>query len=529
MGSLNEFPAEVLPPDVAACSLTLHSPLEALFSQYSARRAELEHMASFAQENSGAIECFLNAARAEGRLGTLSVKTLFLLEPAVRVLDAQFWAQAMALTDVLEWMPAEKRREWQGQIYENATPPFDRSTVLETLRDLMARRSQFFAERVDGLFRSLSNEHVTNSPMGFGKRLIVGSILTHYSQSTHTTLNHRQLAHVHDLRVVIARFMGRDAPCESATNADVGRIHSAKAFGVWHTFDGGAFRIKIFLKGTAHLEVHPQLARNLNNVLAWLHPNAIAAAFRTPSPAARKERPLIEKLVAFQTLEELARCGLSSDGYTLTCYGANRILSAEAQAILASIGGVPDGSWTWRFDYPPASVLAEIQRTGCVPDKVSHQFFATAEVLAREVVDLAEIQDDDQVVEPSGGHGGIADFLPKEQLTVVEVSPLKCKILEAKGFAPICADFLKWRPATPPSKIVMNPPFSDGRALDHLRHAASILAPGGRIVAILPGSMNNKPYLPGFKHRWQGTREEMFADTGVSIAILVLDRLPEAR
>ena len=81
-----------------------------------------------------------------------------------KAVDAELWQRAMKLTDVLEYMPADKRNDWHEQIRKHKTPPFEIDTVYATLKDLLVSRERFLAERVDGIFRNLSHSHVTNTP-----------------------------------------------------------------------------------------------------------------------------------------------------------------------------------------------------------------------------------------------------------------------------------------------------------------------------------------------------------------------------
>lgn len=68
----------------------------------------------------------------------------------------------------------------------------------------------------------------------------------------------------------------------------------------------------------------------------------------------------------------------------------------------------------------------------------------------------------------------------------------------------------------------MNPPFSNGRAQDHVAHAASLLRKNGKLVAILPASLYRKNLVPGMVHEWLPPRDGGFAGTVVRVAILVL-------
>ncbi len=197
--------------------------------------------------NSQAVEHFIRGNTNGQRGYIMSVDKIFSLPGAVASLNADYWSQALALTDVYEYMPNERRNEWNNQIHEQTTPDFDENTVRATLTELLFSRQKFFSERVDGIFRSLSGAHVTNRPEGFGKRMIIDRVFNEWD-----TLNHERSGYIDDLRKVIAKFMGREAGGYRTTDRAL-NIAWARP-GEWLTLDGGALRIKVFMKGTAHLD-----------------------------------------------------------------------------------------------------------------------------------------------------------------------------------------------------------------------------------------------------------------------------------
>lgn len=503
-------------------ALTIHTPLEALFSEYRKDRDSVERIASFVSQEAGAMTHFFQAAMVDKRTGSLSARSLFDKKPAIKAMDAHFWSRAIALTDVLDVMDAKSRNEWTEMIQKHVTPSFEEDSVRATLQSLLMRRQEFFVDRVDGLFRALSGDHVTNVPEGFRKRMIINHVLTNYGHGT-IFLNHQRVEFIHDLRVILAMFMGRTGGKKFSTYSDVDGINRAALYGKWQVFDGGAFKIKLHMAGTAHLEIHPQMAYRLNQVLASKYPHAIPAQHRTKQPAKAAEFELRSDLIDQAVLHELAEGSLQKDGKTLVFWNA---LSTEVQRILLYLGGVQTSRGKWSFDYLLDGVIGEVVRFGALPEQKSHQYYPTPEVLAHLVVDMLDVGDDDECLEPQAGQGALADLLPKERTTCVEISPLHAAVLKAKGYRTVCEDFLQWQPGRTFNKIAMNPPFSDGRWLLHLRHAASMLAESGTLSAVLPASARGKTLIDGLAHEWSETFSDQFDGTGVNVAILKLESLP---
>lgn len=515
--------------------------IDGLVGKYEQRRKQIEQVgALFDGDLGGVVHYFIEGNRKHdnSRYGALSAEKIFEPSGAIAALNASFWQQAMNLTDVYDAMPQKRRDEWNTAIRDMTTPDFEEDAVRATLQDLLHSRAKFLAERVDGIFRALSDVHLTNAPQGFGRRMILNYVYTSYG-----TTNSTQVGHINDLRCIIAKFMGRDEP---KWNASENVVKAARhRSGEWMTVDGGAMRIRVYKKGTAHLEIHPEMAWRLNSILAHLHPLAIPAEFRTapkrkPKAFATMQRPLpfavLDVLAGVHEHRERYEKGFQTYYHPIArtrelAYGSdNKVAREEAIRVLEAIGGVrtPYGKAGvyWTFDYEPGNVLDEIVASGCIPDQKSHQFYPTPAGLAAELVELADIGPDDTVLEPSAGMGGLADLLPKDRTTCVEISKLHCDVLKAKGHAAEYADFLIWalshRACYTFDRVVMNPPFSEGRAKDHTLAAASLVAPGGKLVAILPAGMKGKDLLgAGWTETWGPARSNQFP--GVSIDVVLYE------
>jgi len=509
--------------------------LDGLLGQYQATRKRIEAVAEFVADElaTGAIDYFLegNSSPDRGRHSmSVSAKTLFDAGGAVKALNSAYWSKALAFTDVLDTMPQKRRDEWHKSIRELDTPDFTEEAARSTIGELLRMRGQFFGERVDGIFRGLSGEHVTNAPEAFGKRMIIARVLTCYDTSDHSTCGL-----INDLRCVIAKFMGRDEPRYEASSTLVSALKAN--WGQWVTVDGGALKIRLYKKGTAHMEVHPDLAWRLNQVLASLYPLAIPAEFRQKPRRRAKEHMLMGRPLPFQVLDVLAAteqhcerlkpdwperhhrlANTVSFRYHQTRTGAAQ---AEAEGILVAIGGVKTGVY-YQFDYDPRAAIQHIVVSGCIPDQVAHQFYPTPPGLAELLAAMADIGAEHTVLEPSAGQGGLLAFLPADRTTCVEVAALNVKVLEAKGANVVHTDFLAWSATTPQrfDRVVMNPPFSDGRATAHTEAAASLVKPGGVLVAILPSGHATRLTLASFDCEYTRPIDNAFPGASVSVVIL---------
>ena len=544
-----DFAAEFFAP-------TSTDMVHGLVAEYRRDRQRIADVVQFAESDTlkGAWHYFVTGNADENRGQSSlknSVEQAFREAGAVASLNATYWSKALSLTDVYDAMPQARRTQWNEQIRNpegskgrdgeyvlQPLPDFEEETVRSTLLELLNSRAKFLAERVDGIFRALSGEHVTNSPAAFGKRMIIGDLITSYGTS-----NYERVGFINDLRAVIAKFMGRDELKYNASENVVARARREKR-GEWVTLDGGALRLRAYKYGTAHLEVHPDMAWRLNCILAHLYPMAIPPEFRAKPKKKPKDFVMTGRPLPFTVIASLESLETAYNYVENTGPNAWRDrfrrepiknglaprggFNAEAEKVIAYIGGVKTKSERnteyFAFGYDPREVIAEIICTGCLPDQKTHQYYPTPENLAQVAVEMAQIEPHHECLEPSAGTGGIADLLPKTVTTCVEISSLHCKVLEAKGHNVVEADFLTWSSAYKFDRIVMNPPYSEGRWQAHLEHAAGMLADDGRLVAILPASAKNRDVLPGWELEWSRVFDNEFAGASVSVVILAATR-----
>lgn len=568
---LSNIPAtepEVIPADIID---TFYAPVafdrfSSLVSAYEATKKKiLEVHAIYTQENvSGVMHYFFNG-NSKDKYGhsaslrhTNSFSEIFQLQGALFELEATYWDKALRETDLMDYMPQERRNQWneilnawrdhnyvKGQNPERDMPDFNIDNLRSTIISLQARRAEFLAERVDGIFKGISRQHVTNVPEGFSKRMIMSGVFNEWGSTSHD-----REGYIHDLRMVIAKFMGRDDPCRSSTGRLLQTARAAS--GEWIEADAGAFRVKAFKVGTAHLDVHPEMAYRLNSILAYLHPAAIPESFRKRPKRAPtgtfKNRPLFDRpfsnavgalLAQIEPFKKMVKSESFRREYEyipvrnavslpFSCREHSKHLRAEVGAVMQALGGVltpcaeqPRITY-WQFDFDALDLIHETAALGVLPDQRSHQFFPTPEAVARQLVDWLDIGLLDTVCEPQAGQGGIADLLPKDRTWCVEISPLHCEILRKKGHQVIEGDFLAWSAGDAFSVIAMNPPYSEGRWQAHLQHAGTLVAQGGRIGAVLPLSARGKAadLLPGFDLEFSQPIENAFAGTSISVLLL---------
>lgn len=165
-------------------------------------------------------------------------------------------------------------------------------------------------------------------------------------------------------------------------------------------------------------------------------------------------------------------------------------------------------------------------------------YFATPEPLGQKMVEWANLEVGEKALEPSGGHGAIARWLPEATSNLaLEPSP------ELVGELGIVTNgdvrqmtFEELNQVNKFHAVVMNPPFGQGGslAIQHIGKAVDHLKDGGRVIAVYPKG----PAADAKFDKWFEERTGIYliatidlpaitfnrAGTSVATRILVLDK-----
>lgn len=197
------------------------------------------------------------------------------------------------------------------------------------------------------------------------------------------------------------------------------------------------------------------------------------------------------------------------------------------------------------LEWKPREKTAEEQEVDKMRDALKNgvkvvsapQLFPTPGHLAARMVALADIQPVSTVLEPSAGTGsilkaiddGCADIRDIVSVTAVEINPQLSSSLR-DGFKKVTVhqrDFLAWNGDLGKfDRILMNPPFERGSDIKHIKHAAEMLAEGGRLVAICANGPKQKEELQPLASHWENLPEGTFKEQGTNVntALLVIEK-----
>jgi len=162
------------------------------------------------------------------------------------------------------------------------------------------------------------------------------------------------------------------------------------------------------------------------------------------------------------------------------------------------------------------------------------QLFPTPADLADRMVEDADLKPGQNVLEPSAGTGAIIDAIRRKlnhgtAITAVEINPtlahrlaffdcLGADRVHPKDFLTCNGDLGQF------DRILMNPPFANGQDIAHIRHALTMLKPGGRLVAICANGPRQNDQLKPLG-TWEVLPADTFKEQGTSVntALLVVE------
>jgi SAM-dependent methyltransferase len=199
------------------------------------------------------------------------------------------------------------------------------------------------------------------------------------------------------------------------------------------------------------------------------------------------------------------------------------------KAFLLNVGAVWSRSEACHvFSGDPAKLMFAMEEGEAVDSKKLFQSFFTPPEVAARVVELAEIEPEDIILEPSCGIGGLVNEINKVKHALIDVCELNPEFLEtlkAKRYPTIRntynQDFLTLKPSEIYDRVIMNSPFSKFQWIAHIQHAYKFLKPGRKLVAVTPNSLQTKKFrdfVVDKQWEFEEVPAKAFASSGTNIA-----------
>lgn len=242
-------------------------------------------------------------------------------------------------------------------------------------------------------------------------------------------------------------------------------------------------------------------------------------------------------------IEVLKECKVEGNIVRLPNEQLDRKLYLEVAKKLNLIGGKWKGHKIMGFVFPfdPTDLLKQIANGENRNLKKEYQFFETPQDLADRLVQLANINENDDILEPSAGQGAIVKAinrkLPKKNVYCYELMNINRLFLNDIPTVILNAepDFLKYSISFKCDKIIANPPFRNNQDIDHIIKMYNSLKSGGRLVSIASKHWqisNNKKetafkgWLNEVKAVIKNVPENSFKESGtkIDVVIIIIDK-----
>lgn len=192
------------------------------------------------------------------------------LETAIASVDAALWDHLLERSGLRTFLDNQARREWDEQIEKNATVPLTEENIRATFARLHSQRGEFFERGVVQLFRDLSWDYKTNTPLAFGKKIIV----TYVVDGDGRPGGHRRSGSVNDLERAFYVLDGKPEP--DHRSSIVNRLWQREPRHA--PVETPYFVLKTFQNGNGHVTFTGrglELVDELNRILARHFPNAL--------------------------------------------------------------------------------------------------------------------------------------------------------------------------------------------------------------------------------------------------------------
>jgi type I restriction-modification system DNA methylase subunit len=218
----------------------------------------------------------------------------------------------------------------------------------------------------------------------------------------------------------------------------------------------------------------------------------------------------------------------------------DRPLYVATNKVLEAAGG----KWNRKaqahvFEGDAGEIMEQIILTGKVTNKKQELgFFPTPPAIVARMIEAAEINNGDTILEPSAGDGailrGIRAMFPLNHLTAVEIDAKRTE-LSALADTVRYGDFLSYNWPDKFDRVLMNPPFAKQADLLHVNHALTLLKPGGRLVSIMAAGVtfrtnrltsSFRQFLTDHNGTIEALPENSFAEsgTGINTVMVTLDK-----
>jgi hypothetical protein len=188
-------------------------------------------------------------------------------EEFIKGFDAIAWKHLMSESGLKTFMSSCDIESWDNLIREKKTPEFNVANITSTFSKLYEDRGTMMEKGVLAVFRGLSWDYKTNTPVKFGKKIVIKG------RSHDTAIANDDARGIDDL----VRFMHvADGVPQPDHRNNFAFMFAYKTAVQAEEFESPYISIKGFKNGNMHVNLtRPDLVEKMNLVIAKAYPNAL--------------------------------------------------------------------------------------------------------------------------------------------------------------------------------------------------------------------------------------------------------------
>lgn len=199
------------------------------------------------------------------------------LTHTLRVLDGKIWSYLLEQSGLRSFLDATAREQWRKALETDEVPEVTQANIEATFAALYSSRGDMFERGIVELFRNLSWDYKTNSPVKLGRKLVLRHVVDGLGgRWDWATPSFTGCDRLDDLIRVMSILDNKPEP-----DHRLGAYHCLKAAGFPQAgqVDLNYFTLRGYKNGNGHLSfVRADLVDAMNKIIARHYPNALPPA-----------------------------------------------------------------------------------------------------------------------------------------------------------------------------------------------------------------------------------------------------------
>ncbi len=195
------------------------------------------------------------------------------LQAVEKEVDAAGWEYLLDQSGLKSFMNNSRREAFQDSIHERTFPPLTVESVMGTIGDLHEHRGDMMDDGVVEVYRSLSWDYKTNSPIKFGKKIVISRFCEYWKDTDHIRFMRGGYNGLDDLVRVMCMLEGKPEP--DHRHGMCYQLEAAYQAGA-REMENDYLKVRWYRKGSGHITFADQrMVDQLNRIIARRFPKVL--------------------------------------------------------------------------------------------------------------------------------------------------------------------------------------------------------------------------------------------------------------